>query len=113
LYVFKIQGVGATRLKTENPGKIKDIYSISRLTGLKTRMFLILDAILVTSHAHQFQKVHQMSSMRTKRLGRELAMVRQLDIVDSVDICDQDIGTWQVNCTLNFFSESFRICSLI
>ena len=25
MYVFKIQGVGATRLKTENPGKIKDI----------------------------------------------------------------------------------------
>ena len=43
-----------------------------------------------------------MSLMRTKRLGRELAMVRQLDIVDSVDIRDQDIGTWQVNCFLLF-----------
>ena len=41
-----------------------------------------------------------MSSLRTKRLKRELVMVRQLDIVDSVHIQDQDLGTWQVRCFL-------------
>ena len=39
-----------------------------------------------------------MSVMRTKRLLKEIKMVRNdEDIIESVKICDGDIGKWKVN----------------
>ena len=44
--------------------------------------------------------VHKMTDTRTKRLLKEVDMARkEVDLVESVDVSDDEIGKWQVKRT--------------